>query len=251
MRVLIVDDDSCAVEGLLAGQITRLEPVHFSAPPGAVHSISLIEWSDYMEQGDTETLSFCLSGLLQELGGKSMTAETLASLYHAFLQMVYYVLQRRGLSAPLLYAGTGLPADSAAATQSIPAFGAWAMEMAVVVKRLLAAQSGPASVVGKIKHYIAEKLHEELTREQLAAHVYLNPAYLSRLFRKETGMALTDYILQERMRKAADQLITTDKSISEIAGGLGYGNFSYFARQFRKVYAVPPQDYRRHARRRS
>ncbi|WP_309242143.1 helix-turn-helix domain-containing protein [Paenibacillus sp. S150] len=107
------------------------------------------------------------------------------------------------------------------------------------------------SVVHQIKAYIAERLHEELTRERLAALVFLNPAYLSRLFRKETGMALTDYILQERMRRAADQLITTDKSISQIADGLGYSNFSYFARLFRKIYAVAPHDYRKKVRRRA
>ncbi|MBT2289890.1 helix-turn-helix transcriptional regulator [Paenibacillus albidus] len=95
------------------------------------------------------------------------------------------------------------------------------------------------------------RLNEELTREQLANLVFLNPAYLSRLFRKETGMALTDYILQERMRTAAEQLIATNKSISEVADGLGYGDFSYFARLFRKVHGVTPHDYRKNVRSRA
>lgn len=79
----------------------------------------------------------------------------------------------------------------------------------------------------------------------------LNPAYLSRLFRKETGMVLTDYILQEKMRRASELLVLSDSSISEIADSLGYGNFSYFARLFRKVYGVTPHEYRKSLRRTS
>ncbi|KAI7261342.1 hypothetical protein KC345_g9774 [Hortaea werneckii] len=211
-------------------------------------AISLIDWSDCIEQGNNGELSMRLNELMSELGRERITAETLASLYHAFLQAVYYVLHRRGLSAHLLYAASGVPADSAAATRSVPGFKNWVKEMALAVTGLLASQNGTNAVVQKIKTYISERLHEELTREQIAALVFLNPAYLSRLFRKETGMALTDYILQERMRKAAEQLVITDKSISEIADGLGYANFSYFARLFRKVYAVTPHDYRKNLR---
>lgn len=218
---------------------------------GGTQQLSLIDWSDMIEQGDTEGLLARLNELLEALGKERLTAETLTALYHAFLQTVYYVLHRRGLSAHLLYTETGLAASGQAATRSVPAFKGWVKDMAFAVQGLLSARSGDHSVVQKIKAHIAEKLHEELSREQLAALVFLNPAYLSRLFRKETGMALTDYILQERMRKAADLLVMTDKSISEIADALGYGNFSYFARLFRKVYDVTPHDYRKNQRRRA
>ncbi|QJC52605.1 helix-turn-helix domain-containing protein [Paenibacillus albicereus] len=107
------------------------------------------------------------------------------------------------------------------------------------------ARRARSPMLRQVQSYIAEHLDRELSREELAEQVHLNPAYLSRLFRKETGKVLTDYILQEKMNAAASRLLGTDESVSEIAAGLGYGNFSYFARLFRKVYGVNPQEYRK------
>jgi two-component system response regulator YesN len=73
----------------------------------------------------------------------------------------------------------------------------------------------------------------------------LNEAYISRLFRKETGVSLSDFILQERMKKAAALLTGTDEAVSQIAVNLGFGNFSYFARMFKRVYGVTPHEFRK------
>ena len=48
------------------------------------------------------------------------------------------------------------------------------------------------SVIRRIQYYITEHLSEPITREQLASYVHLNPAYLSRLFKRELGESITD-----------------------------------------------------------
>ncbi|MBB6671404.1 response regulator transcription factor [Cohnella nanjingensis] len=184
-----------------------------------------------------------LNGWL-ESGNREPTVEMLNGCYHAVLQAVYYALHRKGHSAHLLYGDREWP-DAQAVTRSVSRFKLWAAQVLEAADVLLHAEHTSSPVVAKVKAYIAAHMARELSREELAAHVYLNPAYLSRLFRKETGMVLTDYILQEKMRRASDLLAGTDRTVSEIADGLGYGNFSYFARLFRKVYGVSPHDYRK------
>jgi two-component system response regulator YesN len=102
-----------------------------------------------------------------------------------------------------------------------------------------------ASVIQKIYDYIDEHLQQEMSREQIAEYVHFNPAYLSRLFRKETGDSLTDYILLKRMEKAKSLLSTTQIKISDISSLVGYGNIPHFTKMFKRSVGVTPQDYRK------
>jgi two-component system response regulator YesN len=101
------------------------------------------------------------------------------------------------------------------------------------------------SVIQKIYDYVDEHLQEEISREQIAEFVHFNPAYLSRLFRKETGESLTDCILKKRMEKAKLLLSTTNIKISDISSLVGYGNIPHFTKMFKRYNGVTPQDYRK------
>lgn len=100
------------------------------------------------------------------------------------------------------------------------------------------------SVIQRVQEYIAEHLNEPITREQLASYVHLNPAYLSRLFKREVGESITDYILHVRMSMAEDLITGSTMPISDIAKTLGYFNFSHFSKMFRRVYHASPQQFR-------
>lgn len=207
----------------------------------------LLDAADLIERRDKESVLRALDAKLEEERGSALTPEALAAYYHALLQAVYYALQRKGFSAHLLYGGKTLTGPEAA-TRSVARLRQWAGEVLDAAYALLSGGESESPAVRQVKVYIASHLDRDLTREELAAHVYLNPAYLSRLFRKETGMVLTDYLLHEKMRLASDLLVGTERTISEIADSLGYGNFSYFARLFRKVYGMSPHDYRKAVR---
>lgn len=231
--------------------VMACETAEASAVPAATPvTDSMAELAELIEQGRSGELGERLETLTAKLEGARTTVETLTASYHAFLQAIYFSMHRKGLQAHLLYEGRTCP-NLETATRSIAHFKAWVRCVADAAEALFAKPVMTSAVVQKVTGYIHEHLSEELTREQLAAVAFVNPAYLSRLFRKETGMVLTDYILQEKMRKAADRLASTDQSISEVADGLGYGNFSYFARLFRKVHGVTPHDYRKSYRKRA
>lgn len=219
-----------------------------SGSPAPAASDSMLELADLIESGDKDGAVALVEERLAGRDAAGLSVETLTGYYHGLLQAIYYVLHRKGFTAARLYEGRDWP-DARTVAKSVVRYRQWASQAIEAADALLREHRSASPVVQKVKAIVAERLGEELTREELAAAVYLNPAYLSRLFRKETGMVLTDYILQEKMRKASDLLAGTDRSISEIADSLGYGNFSYFARLFRKVYGATPHDYRKSLRR--
>lgn len=93
--------------------------------------------------------------------------------------------------------------------------------------------------------YIREHLSEDISREEVARAVYLNPDYLSRIFKKELNVSLSHYILEEKMRLAQILLQTTDLSVTEVGGRVGFSNMSAFSYAFRRSTGRTPTSYRR------
>lgn len=99
-------------------------------------------------------------------------------------------------------------------------------------------------LIQEIQGYIREHL-DEVSRSRLAQVFYLSPNYLSKLFRKETGDSLSEFIQQERMQKAKQLLRQEGMSISRIAEETGYPSFAHFSKQFKKFVGMSPNEYRR------
>ena len=98
--------------------------------------------------------------------------------------------------------------------------------------------------VNKVREYIGEHLEEELTVEKLAGVVHLNPDYLNRIFKKELGVPLSKYTIQQKMERAKWLLSHTDWQIGEVAASVGYYNYSSFNRSFSKTVGQSPQEWK-------
>ena len=92
--------------------------------------------------------------------------------------------------------------------------------------------------------YIEEHIYLKLSRQEVAAQVHLNPEYFSKLFRRETGLSFKDFVLQEKMKRAAGLLSDTKMPVGLIASRVGFDNFSHFSQTFRGYYKMSPQEYR-------
>jgi two-component system response regulator YesN len=101
------------------------------------------------------------------------------------------------------------------------------------------------SPVYKAIKYIKQHLEQELTREEIASFVYLNPDYFDRIFKKETGSSVSRFVMLERLDKAKELLVKTDFPISTIASTVGYTNLSNFSSMFKKMCGMNPIDYRK------
>ena len=110
-------------------------------------------------------------------------------------------------------------------------------------------ESGPthssSDVVEKIKEYVKEHIQEEISMGDIAEVVYLNPQYMVRLFKKKEGISILEYITNARVKMASDLLRETDYSIYQVASLVGYFNYSYFSRVFKKIIGKSPQEYKK------
>jgi len=92
--------------------------------------------------------------------------------------------------------------------------------------------------------YIYYHLHTRITVEFLARFVGLSPSYLSRLFKKETGVTISEYIQARKIDTARNMLVFSDYSPSQIASILAFPSQSYFTEVFRKRTGMTPLKYR-------
>ena len=93
--------------------------------------------------------------------------------------------------------------------------------------------------------YIQLHLEEELSLNYLADYFNKNASALSHSFSKETGMSLTKYIQQARIREALRLFNTTDFSVSDVAIMVGYQDFSYFSKLFSSQVGMSPREYKK------
>ena len=93
-------------------------------------------------------------------------------------------------------------------------------------------------------HYISEHYMNPITTTDVAKSVGFSPNHLSRRFRRETGIGLHEYIIFVRLNHAAQELVSTDDSITTIALRCGFSSSNYFKDCFKKKYGVTPRKYR-------
>lgn len=102
----------------------------------------------------------------------------------------------------------------------------------------------PQSDVEKARTYIAENIANPITVMDVAAYVNLSAEYFTKLFKRETGRNIKEYIMQSKIAMAKDLLEHSNMSVSMIALELGYSNFSHFTQVFKKYENITPSEYR-------
>ncbi len=92
--------------------------------------------------------------------------------------------------------------------------------------------------------YIYNHLNSPLTVPELAEYTNLSPSYLSRLFKKELGISISDYVREKKIEKAENLLKYSDYSFIEIANYLAFSSQSHFIQTFKKTVGLTPKKYR-------
>jgi len=103
-----------------------------------------------------------------------------------------------------------------------------------------------AYIIDDIEKYIVEKLGDsQLSLTQTANDFYLNPCYLSRLYKQKTGTAFKEHIVNLRIEKAIELLKNTDMKVYEIAEEVGINDPNYFSVCFKKAMNMSVSQYRK------
>ena len=93
------------------------------------------------------------------------------------------------------------------------------------------------------KQYVAEHYMEKILITDITQKIYLNDDYFSLMFKKETGICFSDYVVNYRMTVARQLLRSSDYSIAEVGEKVGYNDVKYFSRIFKKNVGISPGNY--------
>ena len=179
------------------------------------------------------------------------TRRALVLLLHDLLQRVDQAVTAPRIVVPLSGRADGRPA-SAKRWELYARFAVVddpedaVREFTAAVRDLLAPYEGGEHpllpLVGRARAYIRENFHVKISLSSVAERLHVSSNYLSRRFRRETGMTLTSYIHRVRLRQAKRLLAQGGRSISEIAYLIGYQNYRDFYRNFVKYEHATPSE---------
>ena len=102
----------------------------------------------------------------------------------------------------------------------------------------------PLRVRRRVHDYIATHLDQKITNDVLARIAGLSTAHFCAVFKQAEGMSPHGFVLQYRVRRTQQLLVSTDMSLAEIADAVGFSNQSHCVQYFRKIVGVTPSNYR-------
>ncbi len=117
------------------------------------------------------------------------------------------------------------------------------MDYAQKMRKLSGNHTG-SKYINVCKEYIYSHLKERITVAELADVSGVSTAYLSRLFKKETGDSVSAYIRKQKIETAKKLLKYSDYSLIDIANQLSFSSQSHFIQQFRELVGMTPKKYR-------
>lgn len=109
-------------------------------------------------------------------------------------------------------------------------------------KKRLAADS---SLRSSVYYFVLHNISEPITTDIVADHLYMSRSHLSTIFKRSYGVGLNHYIHEIKIDRAKELLKDRSKSITQIAGYLGYSSSSHFNRVFKQITSLTPNEYRK------
>ena len=110
--------------------------------------------------------------------------------------------------------------------------------------RLLQKNAALSKPIAQCIDYIYAHISSRITVDELAEYTGLSPSYLSRLFKQNLGVSISDYIREKKIEKAQNLLRFSDFSYVEIANYLSFSSQSHFIQTFEHYIGMTPKQYR-------
>lgn len=201
-------------------------------------------WSVFLQESNYHKVITEASAVLETMAREGIDANQLSKFYHDFQQILYYALKQKGIQAHQIFHDQQSLKKSQKACRTVKDLIEWIAHSVMQVEEFSNRSNQSDSTLEKAIKYITVNIDKDISRDDIANEVYLNPDYLSRIFKKETGLSISEYLLQQRMKISQELLEKTEMSISAVATYVGYNNFSYFSKIFKKQFGTTPVEYR-------
>ncbi|MFE6076532.1 response regulator [Paenibacillus sp. NPDC057886] len=199
--------------------------------------------SGYLETGRTQQFYEVFEELTSELIQQDVTMERAMETYYNLALHLYSTINRWGLHQDIPDQRRLLHLNEYTCMKDAVQFLYQAADELVRFKSSNEQERANA-VIHSLCTYIKEHLEEDLSLVRLAELYHFNPSYLSRFFKQEMGINLSEFIDELRIRRAKDLLRNADLMVREVALQVGYEAAHSFTRFYKKVTGMTPQEFR-------
>jgi len=178
--------------------------------------------------------------------------EAAANYFSAYMLQDWYASTVRAINTLIERAYEDAAADLFMEQHSLLDFHSIVQAGDALIDRLVAASEQlkrseeRTDIVASIKDFVDTHYPSRIQLEELAKDKYfVDPGYLSRLFKRKSGMKFSAYLLNVRMEKARQLLEKApDLPVSEVAAEVGFNDYSYFIQTYKKVFGETPGKFR-------
>lgn len=208
------------------------------------YKLQLGVWKKLLDQ--QQFLPFKES-ILSYIEKRNINAIDIMNLHQSITQLLLSYLVDRQIGSDLIFDDELPYLTYMNAWQSLDLFE---QALTHIIGRLQELSGGGVSrdVIQETVKYIKQHLDMDLSVAEIAEYAGMNPEYLTRLFKKNTGYALKEYIINEKMESAKMLLRTTSLPVTLISSHVGYGNYSNFTRSFKQLVGCTPMEYRKNTK---
>ncbi|RKM57415.1 response regulator [Butyrivibrio sp. X503] len=191
-----------------------------------------------------EFMSIIKTCLNETSKGNALTDDALNRLVKEIQQIVYTYLGKKQIGAIGLIEDENLGKLEKNATKSVIDMIKWVGYLLDATfeyeKKILKS----FTICDKINTYIRQHYKEHIGRNEIAEEFFLAPEYLSKVYKKETGISINEAIAACRVEQAK-LLLDRGERVSDVAEKVGFDNFTYFSTTFKKLEGVSPTKYKK------
>lgn len=198
-----------------------------------------------LEDGDISSVRYCTDKIIQLINSSSNDRVFIKSYYNKLMQSLYNFrsdMNTAGGSESNYCENLRRMIDESDSAEELSEMFVMSVNSLISPGEALNYENTSKHVRRAIK-YINENYKNEISLEDVANQVYLSTVHMSRLFKKETGKNLMDYVNMVRIEKAKALLDTHQYKIYEVAEMVGFKDNHYFSTMFKKYAHMTPTDY--------
>jgi len=207
-------------------------------PPQLVH---------LMEAGHWEAVADKLEAIIHELETEwSESSEQLTEAFFSIFSAFSYIAHKSGVSLANVIGSEYGRGKELQPTRTVRHLKDWTSSVLDTFRQnaMKENRSARTSAVKEAQKYVMMNLSSDPSVQMISDMLGMHPAYLSRLYKLETGENISEFIVRKKMDRAAQLLKGSTMKIYEIAIEVGYQNPNYFIKVFKKHYGATPQEYR-------
>lgn len=204
----------------------------------------LRDWMPYFINGREEEFCRCIEDYFhQAIAANNMDRAFLSRFQQDFIQEIAFALKNAGIPLHDLFSGTDELRWMEAAIRYVPDMLLWVRRTAGRAIRLMDSDDQSLSVSQRVCDYLNKRLVYPVQRDELSRALHLSEGHIARTFRREMGMSISQYQTQQRMNLARLTMEQTDLPLQQIAERVGYHDYPYFFKTFKRVVGVSPTEY--------